>query len=74
MLLPGVGALMNIAELLGVVYIAVNGSGTSPGNAFKALGVVALWCVIGVVWVLMNPNMRGKKVFHDPGQRTVSVT
>ena len=69
LLIPGVGALMNIAELLGVVYIAVNASGTSPGNAFKALGAVALWCVIGVVWVLVNPNKRGHKVFHDPGQR-----
>jgi amino acid transporter len=74
LVIPGVGALMNIAELLGVVYIAVNASGTSPGNAFKALGVVAVWCLIGVVWVLSNPNMRGKKVFHDPGQRAVSVT
>ena len=38
--LPGLGALMNIAELLGVIYIAVNGSGTTPGDAYKALGVV----------------------------------
>ena len=74
LLIPGVGALMNIAELLGVVYIAVNASGTSPGDAYKALGVVVLWCLIGVVWVALNPNMRGKKVFHDPGQRdAVSV-
>jgi len=69
LLIPGIGALMNIAELLGVVYIAVTASGTSPGDAYKALGVVALWCLIGVVWVMVNPNMRGKKVFHDPGQR-----
>jgi len=75
LLIPGIGALMNIAELLGVVYIAVTASGTSPGDAYKALGVVALWCLIGVVWVMLNPNMRGKKVFHDPGQRqAVPVT
>ena len=60
---------MNIAELLGVVYIAVNASGTSPGDAFKAIGVVVVWCLIGVVWVLSNPKMRGSKVFDDPGQR-----
>ena len=36
---PGLGALMNVAELLGVIYIAVNGSGTTPGDAYKALGV-----------------------------------
>jgi amino acid transporter len=74
-LIPGVGALMNIAELLGVIYIAITGSGTSPGDAYKALGVVILWCLIGVVWVTSNPNMRGKKVFHDPGKRdAVPVT
>jgi APA family basic amino acid/polyamine antiporter len=74
-LVPGVGALMNIAELLGVIYIAVTGSGTTPGDAYKALGIVILWCLIGVVWVLSNPNMRGKKVFHDPGKRdAVPVT
>ena len=33
--IPGVGALMNIAELIGVVYIAVNASGTSPGERLQ---------------------------------------
>jgi len=54
--LPGVGALMNILELCGVVYIAVTGSGTTPGDAYKALGVVVLWSIIGFVWVMANPN------------------
>ena len=74
-LVPGVGALMNVAELLGVVYIAVNATGTSPGNAYKALGAVVLWCLIGVAWVLFNPSHRGRKVIHDPGPReTVAAT
>ena len=64
---------MNIAELLGVVYIAVTGSGTTPGDAYKAMGVVVLWCVIGAVWVFSNPKMRGSKVLHDPGRREVST-
>ena len=71
--IPGVGALMNIAELIGVVYIAVNASGTSPGNAYKALGVVVIWILIGVVWVLSNPNMRGTKLLQDPGQRSAAA-
>jgi len=72
--IPGVGALMNIAELIGVVYIAINGSGTTPGDAYKAIGVVVIWCVIGAVWVLSNPKMRGAKVLHDPGQRDAVST
>ncbi len=72
-LVPGVGALMNIAELMGIVYIAVTGSGTAPGNAYKALGAVAIWCVIGAVWVLSNPKMRGTKVFADSEHRPLEV-
>ena len=67
--IPGLGAFMNIAELLGVIYIAVNASGTSPGDAYKALGIVAVWIIIGIVWVATNPKMRGAKLVHDPGQR-----
>jgi amino acid transporter len=72
--IPGLGALMNVASLFGVLYIAVEGSGTSPGNAYKALGVVAIWCLIGIVWVALNPKMRGKKVRHDPGPRDQDAT
>lgn len=61
---PGLGALMNIGELLGVVYIAINGSGTTPGDAYKALGVVVLWCVIGFVWVALNPTGKHARETH----------
>ena len=71
--LPGLGALMNIAELAGVIYIAVTGSGTTPGDAYKAIGVVVLWCVIGAVWVISNPKMRGSKVLADPGRRDAAT-
>jgi hypothetical protein len=71
--IPGIGFLMNMAELLGIFYIAVTGSGTTPGDAYKAMGVVILWCVIGAVWVGLNPKMRGTKVIHDPGQRAPST-
>ncbi|HTD50921.1 MAG TPA: APC family permease [Acidimicrobiia bacterium] len=63
-LVPGLGALMNIAELLGVVYIATNGSGTSPGDAYKALGIVIVWCVLGFVWVALNPAGRHARDSH----------
>jgi amino acid transporter len=63
-LIPGIGALMNIGELIGVIYIAVEGSGTSPGNAYKALGVVLIWCVIGAVWVAVNPSGKRAREVH----------
>jgi amino acid transporter len=62
--IPGLGAIMNVLELAGVIFIAVTGSGTSPGNAYKALGVVVLWCVVGVVWVALNPSSRHARDAH----------
>jgi basic amino acid/polyamine antiporter, APA family len=64
-LLPGLGALMNLAELFGVLYIAVKGSGTAPGNAFKALGFVVLWCIAGAIWVAVNPSGKHARDLHE---------
>jgi amino acid transporter len=67
LLIPGVGALMNIAELLGVMYVGFSeGTGTTPGNYVKAIGVVVIWCIIGFIWVMVNPNKHhAKKVADD---------
>jgi len=65
MVLPGLGALMNFLELLGVVYIAATGSGTSPGNAYKALGVVIGWALLGALWVAANPSKRHARAVVD---------
>ena len=62
-LLPGIGAAMNLAELFGVVYLAVQAGGTTATDAYKALAIVGAWIVAGLVWVAINPNMRGSKVF-----------
>src|SRR3984893_16847404 len=54
--IPGLGAAMNIVELLAVLYIAFSeGTGTTPGNAIKALVVVGVWAVIGLIWFMSNP-------------------
>jgi APA family basic amino acid/polyamine antiporter len=55
-LVPGLGALMNLAELCGVVYLAVSAGGTSAKDTYKSLAIVGVWIVIGVVWVALNPN------------------
>lgn len=63
---PGLGMLMNLAELAGVVYLALKAGGTTATDTEKAIIVVLLWCALGVAWVLANPRMRGTKVFHEP--------
>jgi basic amino acid/polyamine antiporter, APA family len=62
---PGLGALMNVAELFGVVYLAVKAGGDSSKNAFIALAMVGVWIVAGAVWVAVNPRMRGVKLIGE---------
>ncbi len=64
--IPGIGALMNIGELLGVIYIAVKAGGSSSKNAYIALGGVVVWIILGFVWVGLNPNKHhAKKVLSE---------
>ena len=58
---PGVGALMNLAMLFGVVYLAVTAGGSSSKDAYKSIGIVVAWCVIGVIWVALNPHRHHAK-------------
>lgn len=70
-LVPGTGALMNLAELVGIVYLAFAAGGTTANDAFVAMGIVVAWCLIGAVWVAVNPATRGTKLLQDP--RAVSA-
>ena len=60
---------MNVAELFGVVYLAVKAGGDSSKNAFIALAMVGVWIVAGLIWVAANPQMRGKPILAVPGFR-----
>jgi len=71
-LVPGLGLFMNIAELFGVVYLAVKAGGSASKDVYIALAVVLAWIVAGAVWVLINPKMRGVKLRHDPGTRRLA--
>ena len=71
-LIPGLGLFMNIAELFGVVYLAVKAGGSASKDVYIALAVVLAWIVAGAVWVLINPKMRGVKLRHDPGTRRLA--
>jgi amino acid transporter len=63
---PGLGLLMNVAELLGIIYLSIKAGGTTQTDTVKALLVVVLWIILGLIWVLGNPRMRGTKLFHQP--------
>lgn len=62
---PAIGFLMNLAMLFGVVYLAVKAGGAAAKDAYKALGIDGLWIVLGLVWVVVNPAAKGKKLLDD---------
>jgi amino acid transporter len=70
---PGLGALMNVGELFGVVYLAVTAGGTTSKDAYKSIGIVVVWIAIGAVWIALNPNKRHAKSVVESRQGPTSV-
>ena len=62
--IPGLGALMNIAMLVAVIVLAVISGGATAKDAYKALAMDGIWVVIGIVWVIFNPAKKGHKLFE----------
>jgi hypothetical protein len=58
-----------VVDLFGDVYVANTAGGATSKDAYKSLGIVVGWIVLGAIWVALNPAMRGKKVLHDPGRK-----
>jgi len=71
--IPGLGLFMNVAELLGIIYLAVKSGGDAGKEAYYALGIVVIWIIAGVAWVAMNPKMRGKKVLEERDRVSLGI-
>ena len=76
--IPAGGLILNIAELLGVLYLSTSLGGASSStqdDAIKAIAVVVLWAILGIIWVKVNPRTRGTKVFSPapPSEGKLSV-
>jgi amino acid transporter len=63
--IPGVGALMNLAMLFGVVFLAVTAGGATAKDAYKSIAIVGVWIVIGVVWAALNPHKHHARKVHE---------
>ena len=61
-----------LAELCGVVYLAIKSGGATSKDAYKSLAMVGAWIVIGIIWVGVNPNKGHAKQVHE-GRQTVGV-
>ena len=67
--IPTLGALMNLAELFGVVYLAITAGGNASKDAYKALAVVVAWIVVGAIWVAVNTSRQGHTLLPHSPQR-----
>jgi basic amino acid/polyamine antiporter, APA family len=63
--LPGIGGLMNLAELFGVLYIGFHQGGLTGKDYEKALFVVFGWVILGIIWVTLNPHKHHAKGVVD---------
>jgi amino acid transporter len=63
--IPGLGALMNLAMLFGVVFLAITAGGATAKDAYKSLAIVGVWIVIGIVWVALNPSKHHARKVHE---------
>ena len=73
--LPGIGALANLAELCGVLYIGFSAGGLTGQDYEKALFVVIGWIILGFLWVALNPNKGHAKrsVTHKRAEDPVAI-
>jgi amino acid transporter len=63
--IPGLGALMNVAMLFGVVFLAITAGGATAKDAYKSIAIVVVWIIIGAIWVAVNPNKHHAKKVHE---------
>ncbi len=69
---PAIGALMNVIMLVAVLYQAIAGTDAAKHDAVIALAIVAVWIIIGVLWVAFNPRKKGEKLM-DKGVEKITV-
>ncbi|GAC1579085.1 MAG: APC family permease [Candidatus Dormibacteria bacterium] len=64
-LVPGLGALANIAMLGAVVYQSITAGGTTATDTLIALAIVGAWIVAGAIWLGVSSAARKTPVLHS---------
>lgn len=67
---PVAGLLANIGMLAAVVFMSISSGGSTQTDTLIALGIVAVWVVIGAVWLFANSAATKKSLLVAP--QTVS--
>jgi amino acid transporter len=65
---PLAGAVLNVFMMLAVFYIALSAGGTSAEDGQKALLIVGVWIMLGIVWFIWNSVRQGRSMLSAPAQ------
>jgi amino acid transporter len=61
-LIPIIGAIVNVGMLVGVIVLGVFAGGSTQLAAIIALGVAVVWLIIGMVYFNLNSKRSGRTV------------
>ena len=61
-LVPALGLLANLALLGAIVAMSISSGGSTQTDTLIALGVVAVWIVVGVVWLTLSSRAAGRPI------------
>jgi APA family basic amino acid/polyamine antiporter len=65
---PFAGAVLNIFMMLAVFYIAMSAGGSSQDDGQKALLIVGVWVLLGVIWFIWNSARQGRSMLSAPAE------
>ena len=63
-IVPGLGALANVAMLGAIVYLNLVSGGSTATDTIIALAIVGAWIVVGVIWLVVNSATGKRSILH----------
>ncbi len=66
---PGLGAILNVAMLIGVIYFSIVGGGSTQVDTIIAGAFSVAWLVIGFGYLYIRRLMTGEAILHPPDHK-----
>ncbi|MDP9326236.1 MAG: APC family permease [Candidatus Dormibacteraeota bacterium] len=70
-IVPGLGLLANLGMLFAIFYLNIFvAGGATATDTIIALGIVVVWLLAGVIWMVVNSAVKKQPLLHDehPGK------
>ncbi len=64
--IPALGAILNFAMMVGVIYFGVLGTGNSQKNVLWAIAWSVGFFVVGLIYLFINSSAKGEPLFLPP--------